>query len=75
MTYADDDKVQAGPHAGEVPPQPERDPLEQHLDGEEDCEDHVDDLQDEDELLVVLQVDVLEAEGQTGTENELLALH
>ena len=47
MTYADDDKVQAGPHAGEVPPQPERDPLEQHLDGEEDGEHQVHDFQDE----------------------------
>ena len=47
-----------------IPKQPEGHPLEQHLDEEEDGEDHIDNLQDEDEFLVVLQVDVFEAEGQ-----------
>ncbi len=53
-TYANDDEVKAGPGAGEVPPEAEGDPLEDHLDGEEDGEHHVDDLQDEQKLLVVL---------------------
>ncbi len=53
-TYANDDEVKAGPGAGEVSPEAEGDPLEDHLDGEEDREHHVDDLQDEQELLVVL---------------------
>ena len=64
-TYADNDKVQTRPHAREVPPQSKCNPLEQHLYGEEDCENHVDNLEDEDELLVVLEVDVLEAQGKT----------
>ena len=70
VTHADDDKVQAGPHAGEVSEEAEGHPLEEHLDGEEDGEDHVDHLEDEHELLVVLQVDVLEAEGEAGGEDE-----
>ena len=48
----------------DAPEESEGDPLEEHLDEEEDGEDHVDDLEDEDELLVVLQVDVLEAQRQ-----------
>ncbi len=68
-TYTNDDKVEAGPDTGEVSEEPEGDPLEEHLDGEEDGEDHVDDLEDELELLVVLQVDVLEAERQTENRN------
>ena len=70
FTYTNDNKVEAGPHAGEVPPEAEGDPLEQHLDGEEHREDEVDDLEDEHELLVVLQVDVLEAEREAGGEDQ-----
>ena len=69
-TYADNDKVQTRPHAREVPPQSKCNPLEQHLYGEEDCENHVDNLEDEDELLVVLEVDVLEAEREAGGEDQ-----
>ena len=62
--YTNDDKVQAGPDAGEVAEEAEGNPLEEHLHGEEDSEDHVHNLQDELQLLVVLQVDVFEAERQ-----------
>ena len=54
-TYADNNKIEAGPDAGEVSPEPEGDPFEQHLDGEQDGEDQVHDLKDELELLVVLK--------------------
>ena len=62
--YTNDDKVQAGPDAGEVAEEAEGNPLQEHLHGEEDSKDHVHNLQDELQLLVVLQVDVLEAERQ-----------
>ena len=54
-TYAYDDKVQTGPHGREVSPESEGDPLEQHLDREEDGEHQVHDLEDEHQLLVVLE--------------------
>lgn len=63
-THANDDKVEASPRAREVSPESERDPLEDHFDGEENGEDHVDDLEDEQKLLVVLKVDVLEAKRE-----------
>ena len=63
-TYTDDDKVETGPDAGEVSEEAEGDPLEEHLHGEEDGKHHVHDLQDELQLLVVLQVDVFEAQRQ-----------
>ena len=69
-TYANDDEIQTGPGAGKVPPEAKCNPLEDHLDGEQDGEDHVHDLQDEHQLLVVLQVDVLEAKGKTAAENK-----
>jgi hypothetical protein len=66
-TYANNDKVKACPDAGEVSEEAEGNPLEEHLHGEEDGKHHIDNLQDELELLVVLQVDVLEAEGEAAT--------
>ena len=50
------------PSTNSAPEEAEGDPLEQHLDEEEDGEDHVHNLQDEYQLLVVLQIDVLEAQ-------------
>jgi hypothetical protein len=47
VTYANDDEIQTSPCAGEVPPEAECNPLEDHFDGEQDGEDHVHDLQDE----------------------------
>ncbi len=44
VTYADNDKIKTGPGAGEVSPEAECDPLEDHLDGEQNGEDHVHDL-------------------------------
>ena len=55
---------------GYPPKEAEGDPLEQHLDEEEDGEDHVHNLQDEYQLLVVLQIDVLETQRQTVDEKE-----
>ena len=56
--------------AGYPPKEAEGDPLEQHLDEEEDGEDHVHNLQDEYQLLVVLQIDVLETQRQTVDEKK-----
>ena len=64
-TYNDNDEVEASPDAAKVAPESEGDPLEKHLDGEEDGEDKVDNLQDEFQLLIVLEVDIFKAEGQT----------
>ena len=64
-THDHDDEVEAGPDAAKVAPESESDPLEKHLDGEEDGEDKVDNLQDEFQLLIVLEVDIFKAEGQT----------
>lgn len=69
-THADNDKVQAGPHAGKVAPQAKGHPLQQHLNGEENSKDQVDNLEDKHELLVVLEIDVLETEGQAGGKDE-----
>lgn len=60
-THANDDEVQAGPSAGEVSPEAEGNPLQDHLDSEEDGKNHVHDLENEQKLLVVLKVYVLEA--------------
>ena len=65
ITYNDNDEVKASPDASKVSPEAKGDPLEKHLDGEEDGKDEVDDLQDEFQLLIVLQVDIFKAEGQT----------
>ena len=65
MTYNDNDEVKASPDTSEVSPEAKCDPLEEHLDGEEDGKDEVDDLEDEFQLLIVLQVDIFKAEGQT----------
>ena len=65
MTYNDNDEVKASPDTSEVSPEAKGDPLEEHLDGEEDGKDEVDDLEDEFQLLIVLQVDIFKAEGQT----------
>ena len=64
-THDYDDEVEASPDAAKVAPESESDPLEKHLDGEEDGEDKVDNLQDEFQLLIVLEVDIFKAEGQT----------
>ena len=64
-THDHDDEVEASPDAAKVAPESESDPLEKHLDGEEDGEDKVDNLQDEFQLLIVLEVDIFKAEGQT----------
>lgn len=61
FAHTNDDEIETGPSAGEVSPESERDPFENHFDGEQDREHHVDDLQDEQELFVVLKVDVFEA--------------
>ena len=65
MTYNDNDEVKASPDTSEVSPEAKGDPLEEHLDGEEDGKDEVDNLEDEFQLLIVLQVDIFKAEGQT----------
>ena len=65
MTYNDNDEVKASPDTPKVSPEAKGDPLEEHLDGEEDGKDEVDDLEDEFQLLIVLQVDIFKAEGQT----------
>ena len=65
MTYNDNDEVKASPDTSEVSPEAKGDPLEEHLDGEEDGKDEVDDLEDEFQLLIVLQVDIFKAERQT----------
>ena len=44
-THTNYHKIEAGPHWGEVSPEAESHPLEQHLDGEEDGEDHVHNLE------------------------------
>ena len=62
--YANNDKIETCPSTCEVSPESEGYPLEDHLDGEEDCEDHVHDLQDEQQLLVVLKIDVFEAQWE-----------
>ena len=61
-TYANNDEVETSPHAGEVSEESEGDPLEEHLDGEENSKHEVNDFQDKLEFLVVLQVDILEAQ-------------
>ena len=64
-TYNDNDEVEASPDASKVSPETKCDPLEKHLDCEEDGKDKVDNLEDEFQLLIVLQVDIFKAEGQT----------
>ena len=64
-TYNDNDEVEASPDASKVSPETKCDPLEKHLDCEEDGKDKVDNLEDEFQLLIVLQVDIFKAERQT----------
>ena len=64
-TYNDNDEVKASPDASKVSPEAKSDPLEEHLDGEKDGKDKVDNLEDEFQLLIVLKVDIFKAEGQT----------
>ena len=62
FTYDDNNKIQAGPHTGEVFVETESDPLEEHLNCEEDGKNHVNNLKDELEFFIVLQVDIFKAQ-------------
>ena len=54
-TYANNDKVQTGPHAGKIGPKAESDPFEQHFNGEEHSKDKINNLENEHEFHVVLK--------------------
>lgn len=69
-TYEYDDKVQYRPEAGEVLGKPQGDPLEQHLDDKDQTEDKVGPVEDLLEPLVLVQVDVLEAERDAGRKDQ-----
>jgi hypothetical protein len=68
--YHDDDKIQSRPHGGEVILDAQGDPLDKHLDGEEDGEGGVGPAQDVLQPRVLFQVNVLEAERDGRAEDE-----
>lgn len=70
FAYTNNHEVEAGPGAREVSPQAKRDPLEQHLDEKEHGENHVNDLEDEHQLFVVLEIDVFKAQREARGKNE-----
>jgi hypothetical protein len=68
-THKDDDEVKDSPETGEVSPEAERGPLEQHLDDKQDAEGEVGPVENRLEQRVVVEVDVLEAQGDARGEN------
>lgn len=68
-THKDDDEVENSPEAGEVSPEAEGGPLEQHLDDEQDAKGEVGPVENCLEQRVVVEVDVLEAQGDARRED------
>lgn len=69
-TYEYDDKVQYRPEAGEIIGKPQGDPLEQHLDDENQTEDKIGPVEDLLQLFVLVQVDIFEAQGDAGGKDQ-----
>lgn len=69
-TYEYDHKVQDRPEAGEILGKPQRDPLQEHFDDEDEAEDEIRPVEDALQILVLVQVDILEAERYAGGEDQ-----
>ena len=69
-TYAYNDKVQTSPGFGKVSPEPKRDPLEYHLYEKQHRKDHINYLEYKHEFFIVLKIDVLKTQGETGCKDE-----
>lgn len=69
-TYEYYDKVQYGPETGEIFCKPKADPLKQHLDDENKAENKVGPVEDPFQLLVLVEVNVFEAQSNAGREDQ-----
>ena len=63
-SYQNYNKIQTCPHTRKVFVQPESYPFKKHFYCEQNCEHEIDNLQNEFKLLIVLKVDIFEAEGK-----------
>ena len=61
ITHNNDEEVQDSPEAGKVFRKAESHPLDQHLGGEDDCVENVQEVEDLLQHRLLVQVDVLKA--------------
>ena len=73
-TYAYNDKVQTSPGFRKVSPEPKRDPLEYHLYEKQHRKDHINYLEYEHEFFIVLKIDVLKTQGETGCKDKVIII-
>ena len=72
QSYQHYNEIQTGPHTGKVLVEAKSYPFEKHFHREQNCEHEIDNLQNEFELLIVLKVDIFEAERKAGNVNILI---
>ena len=72
QSYQHYNEIQTCPHACKVFVQAKSYPFKKHFHCEQNCEHEIDNLQNEFELLIVLKVDIFEAERKAGNVNILI---